>query len=228
MQRRAEVAVVGAGAAGLVAARELLREGHAVAVFEKSGRVGGTWAYDPRADADPLGRDPGAPGAVHSSMYASLRTNLPREIMGFSGFPLEGRVFAGDPRTFPGHREMLAFLDAFAVDSGVAAHVRLGAEVLRVRPLCRGQAEQWTVAWRGEDGGVTEEAFDAVVVCSGHCSVPLVPEIRGAFFYLPFFLSPAKHLEFPGIFFPKQFFNSQKNIRGINNTIYRSISNNTQ
>jgi len=40
--RRAEVAVVGAGAAGLVAARELLREGHGVAVFEKSGRAGGT------------------------------------------------------------------------------------------------------------------------------------------------------------------------------------------
>ena len=181
------VAVVGAGPAGLVAARELLREGHAVAVFEKSGRVGGIWAYDPRADADPLGRDPGAPGAVHSSVYASLRTNLPRELMGFSDFPLAGRVFAGDPRTFPGHREMLAFLDAFAVDSGVAAHVRLGAEVLRVRPLCRGQEEQWVVAWRGKDDGVTEEPFDAFVVCSGRCSVPLVPKIRGAFFYLPFF-----------------------------------------
>ena len=188
------VAVVGAGPAGLVAARELLRDDHAVAVFEKSGRVGGTWAYDPRADADPLGRDPGAPGAVHGSLYASLRTNLPREIMGFSGFPLAGRVFAGDPRTFPGHREMLAFLDTFAVDSGVAPHVRLGAEVLRVRrPLCRGQGEQWAVAWRGEDGEVTEEAFDAVVVCSGHCSVPLVPEIRGAFFCLPFFESFAKN-----------------------------------
>ncbi|KAG0549909.1 hypothetical protein BDA96_01G294900 [Sorghum bicolor] len=180
MRRRAEVAVVGAGPAGLVAARELLREGHAVVVFEKSGRVGGTWAYDPRADADPLGRDPGGRGAVHSSLYASLRTNLPRELMDFSGFPLAGRVFAGDPRTFPGHREVLAFLDAFAVDSGVAAHVRLGAEVLRVRPLCRGQqGEQWAVAWCGEDGGVAEEAFDAVVVCSGHCSVPLVPKIRG-------------------------------------------------
>ncbi|KAJ1296322.1 hypothetical protein BS78_01G291300 [Paspalum vaginatum] len=179
MRRRAEVAVVGAGAAGLVAARELLREGHAVAVFEKSARAGGTWAYDPRADADPLGRDPRAPGAVHGSLYASLRTNLPRQLMGFSGFPLAGRVFAGDPRTFPGHREVLAFLDAFAAEAGVAARVRLRAEVLRARPLGRGQGERWVVAWRGEDGEVAEEVFDAVVVCSGHCSVPLVPKIRG-------------------------------------------------
>uniref|UniRef100_K4A8F6 Flavin-containing monooxygenase n=1 Tax=Setaria italica TaxID=4555 RepID=K4A8F6_SETIT len=175
--RRAEVAVVGAGAAGLVAARELLREGHAVAFFEKSGRTGGTWAYDPRADADPLGRDPASPGAVHGSLYASLRTNLPRELMGFSGFPMAGRVFAGDPRAFPGHREVLAFLDAFAEESGVAARVRLRAEVLRVAPL--GQGERWAVAWRGEDGEVAEEVFDAVVVCNGHCTAPLVPKIRG-------------------------------------------------
>lgn len=198
MRRRAEVAVVGAGAAGLVAARELLREGLTVSVFEKSGRVGGTWAYSPRADADPLGSDPGGPGAVHSSLYASLRTNLPRELMGFSGFPLAGRAFAGDPRTFPGHREVLAYLDAFAADSGVAAHVRLRAQVLRVRPLCpgRGQGEKWAVAWRGEDGDVTEEAFDAVVVCNGHCSVPLVPKIRGASFFLPLssLLTPKKYL----------------------------------
>ncbi|KAL6642720.1 hypothetical protein ACP70R_020901 [Stipagrostis hirtigluma subsp. patula] len=173
------VAVVGAGAAGLVAARELLREGHAVTVFEKSARVGGTWAYDPRADADPLGSDPSAPGAVHGSLYASLRTNLPREVMGFSDFPLAGRVFAGDPRTFPGHQEVLAFLDAFADESGIASRVRLRAEVLRVRPLGRDPGERWEVAWRGESDEVAVEVFDAVVVCNGHWTVPLVPKIRG-------------------------------------------------
>ncbi|KAL6906417.1 hypothetical protein ACP4OV_004018 [Aristida adscensionis] len=173
------VAVVGAGAAGLVAARELLREDLAVTVFEKSGRAGGTWAYDPRAGADPLGSDPASPGAVHGSLYASLRTNLPRELMGFSGFPLAGRVFAGDARAFPGHREVLAFLDAFAEESGVAARVRLRAEVLRVRPLGPDPGESWAVSWRVETGEVAEEVFDAVVVCNGHCTVPLVPKIRG-------------------------------------------------
>jgi heterodisulfide reductase subunit A-like polyferredoxin len=42
-----EQAVLGAGAAGLVAARELLREGHRVVVFEQSARLGGVWAYSP-------------------------------------------------------------------------------------------------------------------------------------------------------------------------------------
>uniref|UniRef100_A0A0E0MAK1 Flavin-containing monooxygenase n=1 Tax=Oryza punctata TaxID=4537 RepID=A0A0E0MAK1_ORYPU len=177
MPRARTVAVVGAGAAGLVAARELLREGHAVTVFERSARVGGTWAYDPRSDPDPLGLG----AAVHGSLYASLRTNLPRELMGFSGFALAGRVFAGDPRTFPGHGEVLAFLDAFAVESGVAGRVRVRAEVVRVGAPLAGQGERWTVTWRGEDGETEdeEEVFDAVVVCNGHCTVPLVPKLRG-------------------------------------------------
>ena len=43
--RCARVAVVGAGAAGLAAARELRAEGHDVAVLEASDHVGGTWRY---------------------------------------------------------------------------------------------------------------------------------------------------------------------------------------
>src|SRR4051812_7167485 len=46
------VAVIGAGAAGLVAARELRREGHAPMVFERTDGVGGTWVYEDDADAD--------------------------------------------------------------------------------------------------------------------------------------------------------------------------------
>uniref|UniRef100_A0ACD5U4C7 Uncharacterized protein n=1 Tax=Avena sativa TaxID=4498 RepID=A0ACD5U4C7_AVESA len=182
MQRVLAVAVVGAGAAGLVAARELLREGHAVTVFERSDHVGGTWAYDPRPD----GPDPVASSnAVHggSSMYASLRTNLPRELMGFSSHEsLAGRVFAGDPRAFPSHGEVLAFLRAFAEESGVARHVRLRADVVRVAPppgRPGEEEERWSVAWRGESGEVAVEVFDAVVVCNGHCTVPLVPKLRG-------------------------------------------------
>ncbi|KAG6402723.1 hypothetical protein SASPL_134932 [Salvia splendens] len=33
--------------AGLVSARALKTEGHRVVVYEKSDRLGGTWAYDP-------------------------------------------------------------------------------------------------------------------------------------------------------------------------------------
>jgi NADPH-dependent 2,4-dienoyl-CoA reductase/sulfur reductase-like enzyme len=51
-------AVVGAGAAGLVAARELRREGHLVTVYEQGPRIGGIWVFDEATeDGDPLGID---------------------------------------------------------------------------------------------------------------------------------------------------------------------------
>ena len=57
---------------------------------------------------DLLGLDPKR-RRVHSSLYADLRTNLPREVMGFSDFPnvpaaLNGRSV--DPRRFPAHPEV--------------------------------------------------------------------------------------------------------------------------
>lgn len=51
---RRHVAVIGAGAAGLVAARELRREGHSVVVFERQNQVGGTWIYTDYVEQDPL------------------------------------------------------------------------------------------------------------------------------------------------------------------------------
>ncbi|CAA7034216.1 unnamed protein product [Microthlaspi erraticum] len=81
------VAVIGSGAAGLVAARELRREGHSVVVFERQKKVGGTWIYTDHVESDPLSIDP-TRIVVHSSVYDSLRTNLPRECMEFRDFPI--------------------------------------------------------------------------------------------------------------------------------------------
>ena len=43
IRRSVEVAIVGAGFAGLAAAMELRDAGHEIAVFERADRVGGTW-----------------------------------------------------------------------------------------------------------------------------------------------------------------------------------------
>ncbi len=61
-------AVIGAGAAGLVTARELRREGHSVTVYEQSANVGGIWDFHEECeDEDLLGRNPKR-RRVHSSM----------------------------------------------------------------------------------------------------------------------------------------------------------------
>uniref|UniRef100_A0A1D1YVJ6 Flavin-containing monooxygenase n=1 Tax=Anthurium amnicola TaxID=1678845 RepID=A0A1D1YVJ6_9ARAE len=180
MSRRCRVAVIGAGVAGLAATRELLRRGHCPTVFERAGRVGGTWVYDPRAESDPLGVDPSR-AVVHGSLYRSLRTNLPRQLMGFLDHPFPDAAGSyGDPRAFPSHEEVLAFLEDFAWVSGLGESIRLGAEVVRVAPPPPGAEGVWVVEWREvASGSVAAEAFEAVVVCTGHHTQPRLAEIPG-------------------------------------------------
>lgn len=172
--------MIGAGAAGLVAARELRREGHRVVVFERLGQVGGTWVYDQKAESDPLGLD-SSREIVHSSLYDSLRTNLPRECMGFLDYPFAARSGEGtDPRRFPGHREVLRYLENFARDFDLYGMVRFETEVLRVERDGHGR---WAVRFRqaalGREAGYSEEVYDGVVVCNGHYTEPRIAEIPG-------------------------------------------------
>lgn len=176
------VAVIGAGASGLVAARELRREGHTVVVFERGEQVGGVWVYTPEVESDPLGLDPHRE-VVHSSLYQSLRTNLPREIMGFRNYPFvineddKGR----DPRRYPSHREVLKYLQDFAREYGINELVRLKTEVVYVGMVDRGK---WKVKSRRRCGeSVEEEYFDAVVVCVGHYWQPLIAQIPGRYLF---------------------------------------------
>ncbi len=177
------VAVIGAGAAGLVTARELLREGLDPVLFEQQMQPGGTWIYDPRVDSDPLGRAPDRT-RVHGSLYASLRTNLPRDLMAFGDFPFEDR---GDPRRFPGHAEVLRYLEAFVEAFDLTPRIRHGATVTRVHPLEHDQPwhagdarppSGWSVEWTDARGS-QQARFDAIAVCNGHYREPRVPALPG-------------------------------------------------
>ncbi|KAJ0448013.1 putative flavin monooxygenase, FAD/NAD(P)-binding domain superfamily [Helianthus annuus] len=171
MTNSVNVAVIGAGVAGLTTARELLRENHRVTVFEKSGQIGGTWVYDNRVEVDDcLHLNPNRT-VVHSSIYKSLRTNLPRPLMGFSDFSLEEKTY-GDPRLFPGHEEVLKFLKDFANEFGVGEVIRFNSEVVRVES----RGGEFVVEWKTTEGGLVEEDFDAVVVCNGHHTEPRVAD----------------------------------------------------
>lgn len=192
-------AVIGAGAAGLVTARELMREGHSVTAFEQGDRLGGIWVYTKDIESDdPVGLHPNR-RRLHSSMYAGLRTNLPREVMGYSDFPFDTH-FPGesvDPRRFCTHEEVLAYLEAFASYFDVKQLIRFNTTVTKVTPVLMENGHtyhdcttdggstwpKWEVSSRTLDsyGNVTSsiEIFDAVVVCNGHYSEPRVPNFTG-------------------------------------------------
>lgn len=172
------VAVIGAGAAGLVAARELRREGHSVVVLERGNQIGGVWAYTPNVEPDPLSIDPTRP-VIHSSLYSSLRTNIPRECMGFTDFPFSTRPENGsrDPRRHPSHSEVLAYLRDFAMEFEIEEMVRFETEVVRAEPAAEDR-RKWRVESRNS-GGISDEIYDAVVVCNGHYTEPRHAEIPG-------------------------------------------------
>lgn len=182
------VCVIGAGPSGLVAARELRKEGHKVVVIEQNNNVGGQWLYNPNVEAeDPLGKCTTL--KVHSSVYDSLRLHSPRETMGFSDFPFvvkNGR----DMRSFPGHKELLLYLQDFCESFELREMIRFNTRVENVKMLDYddqiGKDLRWVVrSMDNKNDKVVEEVFDAVVVASGHYSHPRLPtNIKGVYISL--------------------------------------------
>eukprot|EP00283_Hemiselmis_rufescens_P007675 CAMPEP_0173429610 /NCGR_PEP_ID=MMETSP1357-20121228/8276_1 /TAXON_ID=77926 /ORGANISM="Hemiselmis rufescens, Strain PCC563" /LENGTH=179 /DNA_ID=CAMNT_0014393817 /DNA_START=109 /DNA_END=645 /DNA_ORIENTATION=+ len=123
------VGVIGAGAAGLAAAKEMRKQGHDVTVIEQATEVGGVWCYDEAVEDDPLSK--GSRRRVHSSMYRSLRTNLPREVMSFSDFPFDESF---SPLRYPPHTVVRDYLAAYAEFHRLLDLVSLGRRVASVEP----------------------------------------------------------------------------------------------
>ncbi|KAK4781658.1 hypothetical protein SAY86_015760 [Trapa natans] len=189
------VCVIGAGPSGLVAARELRKEGHNAVVLEQNHDVGGQWLYEPDVPSEDflaggiVSPPPDLSSTnfvqVHSSIYASLRLTSPREIMGYSDFPFivkKGR----DTRRFPGHRELYLYLRDFCDAFGIWPVIRFRTRVEYVGTVvddgeAAGKDPRWVV--RSRDGKAEkkaiEEVYDAVVVATGHYSHPRIPFIQG-------------------------------------------------
>ncbi|KAI2662743.1 Flavin-containing monooxygenase FMO GS-OX-like 5 [Labeo rohita] len=170
------VAVIGAGAAGLCAARHLLSRPDTFAppvVYELTKYIGGTWVYEEKVGS----YDNGLP--IHSSMYRDLRTNIPKEVMSFPDFP-----FAKHLPSFVHHTEVRKYLEQYCDHFRLWDHIQFGTSVASVSPVdVKGG---WNgLAWNvTTDNGVdhsksTTERFDAVMVCNGHFYDPYIPAIPG-------------------------------------------------
>ena len=120
-------------------------------VIESADEVGGQWYFK-------NGR---------SSMYQSLRTNIPREIMSFSTQSFE-KVHV-DGRQYPGHEEIFQYLKEYAED--VRASISFGEEVWDVKHVSLGM-------WEVQTSKRSLKA-DAVCVCNGRLEKPNLPEIEG-------------------------------------------------
>lgn len=146
------IAVIGAGACGLVAAKKLLDQELVPTVFERGDEVGGNWRY-------------GAPG---SSVYRSTHLISSKRLTELRDFPM--------PAQWPPylrHDQALEYLRRYAERFDLRRHIRFGVEVIRCE---REEDGRWRI--ETSDG---MESFEALVVASGHHRDPALPRFAGSF-----------------------------------------------
>lgn len=149
------IAVVGAGAAGLISAKTLIQAGFEVVVFEAGSQAGGLWVYE---------NDNGA-----SVAYRNLHINTDIGVARLSDF-----AFEPGTSDYPHHTEMRAFLDRYADQFDVRSRIRFQTRVIDVSPLPGG-------GWQVTVEGGQAEKFDAVVIATGHLNDARWPELPGTF-----------------------------------------------
>ena len=140
---RRRVAVIGAGAGGLSAARHLLDDGHQVTVFEAGSHVGGLWVYD---------NDNGL-----SVAYDSLHINSEPRITCFRGHPFP----PGTP-VFPSHRHVAGYLHEFAERTGILPLINFNSRVVSVKQAGAGEGPRLARAVRAGRAGGVERGRDRV------------------------------------------------------------------
>jgi dimethylaniline monooxygenase (N-oxide forming) len=158
---RKQIAVIGAGAAGLCGAKHMLEAGFDVTVYEIGSKVGGMWVYNNDNNL--------------SSAYKTLHINTARDLTAFKDFAFDPKV-----QLFPDHRDMAAYLKAYADHFKITPLIRFNSTVSDVRPGAGSTPQR--PRWEIDLADGTTAAFDTVIVASGHLSKPLeVPMFKDGF-----------------------------------------------
>ena len=159
-----DAVVIGAGPAGLAAARAVRARGLSYRHFEKGSMVGGLWRID---------NDNGAAAA-----YASLHLNSSRQRTQFPSYPMPD-----DWPDYPSHELVAGYFQAFADDHGLTDHLTFRTAVTAVQPLGASPDDALPGAqgWRVTTSTGETMTTAAVLVANGHHAVPREPELPGTF-----------------------------------------------
>ncbi len=147
------VCVIGAGSAGLAAARNFREVGFDVDIIEREHELGGLWNY-----SSPAGR-----------VYKSATMISSKPFTQFPDFPMPEEY-----PDYPSHDQVLAYLRSYAMHFKLDALIRYDLSVEEVRSR---DDTSWDVTL--SDGSTAR--YDAVVVANGHNSVPRYPDFAGEF-----------------------------------------------
>ncbi|MEU8255562.1 NAD(P)/FAD-dependent oxidoreductase [Micromonospora inaquosa] len=148
------IAVVGAGFAGVSAAKVLRQSGFDVTVFERAPDVGGVWSRTRR--------------------YPGLHTQNDKGTYHLSDLPMPA-----DYPQWPSGEQVQRYLETYVERFGLGSALRLSTEVASAELV--NDETGWLVASRpaGAQDPLTVERYDHLIVANGIFSDPLVPSFDG-------------------------------------------------
>ncbi|CAN5271785.1 NAD(P)-binding domain-containing protein [soil metagenome] len=150
LQSADRVAIVGAGPAGLVVARQLRNAGVPFDVFEKHSDVGGIW--DPTNEGSPMYR---------SAHFISSKYNS-----SFYGHPMPDEY-----PDYPSWKQILDYIRDFAKAEDLYQHITFNTAVKKAELREDGT---WDVSVDGET-----RRYRALVACPGVTWIPNMPTLEG-------------------------------------------------
>ncbi|NEO85989.1 MAG: NAD(P)/FAD-dependent oxidoreductase [Spirulina sp. SIO3F2] len=171
------VAIIGAGPCGLsqLHAFEQARLKGAnipdIVCFEKQAGWGGLWNYNWRTGLDEYGEP------VHGSMYRDLWSNGPKECLELTDYTFDEHFGRPIP-SFPPREVLYDYIIGRAKKENLERYIRFSTPVRYVEYVDATDAFRVRTQDLVADQEQTGE-FDAVIVCTGHFSVPNMPFFEG-------------------------------------------------
>lgn len=144
------IGVIGAGVAGIGAARLLGQAGFDCEIFEKGDQVGGVW----------------------TAGYHTFGLQTPKSLYEVPDYPVPESY----PRV-PSGAELQAYFENYAKDFKVFEKIRFNTEIIRLEQL---NNSSWLIHYKdNKTGNAEKKPFDFVVVASSIYFDPYIPDFTG-------------------------------------------------